>query len=50
MSGLPVIGAAMMIADIQNHLAFLKDKDRDIEIQDFTKVEILNGDWMPVCS
>ena len=49
MAELPVIGSAMMIADIQNHLPFLKDRDRDIEIQDFTKVDILNGDWASVC-
>lgn len=50
MAELPVIGAAMMIADIENHLPFLKDKDRDIEIQDFTKVAVLNGDWKAACS
>ncbi len=49
MPELPVIGAAMMIADIENHLAFLKEKDRDIEIQDFTKVEVLTGDWKSGC-
>ncbi|HZG30203.1 MAG TPA: sugar phosphate isomerase/epimerase family protein [Ensifer sp.] len=49
MAELPVIGAAMMIADIDKHLPFLKEKDRDIEIQDFTKVDILNGDWRSVC-
>ena len=49
MTALPKIGAAMMIADIENHLSFLKEGDRDIEIQDFTKVDVLNGDWKSVC-
>ncbi len=50
MPELPVIGAAMMIADIENHLAFLRgEMDRDIEIQDFTKLEVLTGDLKNVC-
>lgn len=49
MTELPVIGAAMMIADIEKHLPFLKEKDRDIEIQDFTKVDVLTGELKSVC-
>jgi sugar phosphate isomerase/epimerase len=40
----PLIGAAMMIDDIANHLPFLKERNRDIEIQDFIKAELLDGD------
>lgn len=49
MNDLPVIGAAMMIADIESHINVLREKDRDIEIQDFTMLEALQGDWRGLC-
>lgn len=45
MQTLPVIGAAMMIADIAAHRDFLFEKDRAIELQDFCEFDVMDGDW-----
>ena len=45
MTDLPVIGAALMVADIAANLNLLREKDRDIEIQDLIDTDLLEGDW-----
>jgi sugar phosphate isomerase/epimerase len=48
MSSLPVIGAAMTLRDLEIHRNWLFDKQRDLELQDFTTGDVLNGDWTPL--
>jgi len=48
MSDLPVIGAAMTIADYETHHELMRELPRDIEIQDFFDARLLNGDWASV--
>jgi sugar phosphate isomerase/epimerase len=45
MSNLPVIGAALMSGQIAANIDLLREKERDIEIQDFLKIDVLDGDW-----
>ncbi len=45
MTDLPVVGAAMMIEDIETHRDWLLEKPRDLEIQNFFKSEVLESDW-----
>lgn len=45
MSDLPVVGAAMPIADLATHRDFLLELPRDLEIQDFTKASVLSSDY-----
>lgn len=45
MKDLPVIGAAMMISDIDAHRDFLLEKPRPIEVQDFYMPYLLDGEW-----
>src|SRR6478752_6740707 len=42
---LPTIGAAMMVADLEQHRDWLIDGQRDLEIQDFFDPAVLDGDW-----
>lgn len=46
-STLPAVGAAMTIAELPTHLAWVLDAPRDLEIQDPTNPEFLDGDWRP---
>ncbi|MBF9059868.1 TIM barrel protein [Rhodobacterales bacterium HKCCSP123] len=39
------IGAALMVADIPAHRDWLVEGDRDLEVQDFFRPEVLLGDW-----
>ncbi|MBP2562619.1 sugar phosphate isomerase/epimerase [Neorhizobium galegae] len=48
MSSLPVIGAAMTLGELEIHRNWLFDKQRDLELQDFTTGDVLNGDWTPL--
>jgi len=48
MSSLPVIGAAMPLDGLEMHRDWLLEKQRDLELQDFTTGEVLNGDWTPL--
>ncbi len=48
MSSLPVIGAAMTLNELEIHRDWLFEKQRDLELQDFTTGEVLNGDWSPL--
>ncbi|MFB9949681.1 sugar phosphate isomerase/epimerase family protein [Rhizobium puerariae] len=45
MSSLPVVGAAMTLDELEVHRNWLFDKQRDLELQDFTTAEVLNGHW-----
>lgn len=45
MTDLPVLGAALMIRDLEEHRSFLLEKPRDLELQDFLLPEVLAGDW-----
>jgi len=45
MSSLPVIGAAMTLDELEIHRSWLFEKQRDLELQDFTTADVLNGDW-----
>ncbi len=44
---LPVIGAAMPTAGLERYRDWIREKDRDLEIQSFVGAEVLNGDWRP---
>ena len=44
-NSLPILGAAMPVAAIEQHRGWLLEHQRDIEIQTFDKAEVLNGDW-----
>jgi sugar phosphate isomerase/epimerase len=48
MSSLPVIGAAMTLGELEIHRNWLFEKQRDLELQDFTTADVLNGDWTPL--
>ncbi|CDZ65781.1 Xylose isomerase domain protein TIM barrel [Neorhizobium galegae bv. orientalis] len=48
MSSLPVIGAAMTLGELEIHRDWLFEKQRDLELQDFTTGDVLNGDWAPL--
>ena len=48
MSSLPVVGAAMNLDELELHREWLFEKQRDLELQDFTTAEALNGDWAPL--
>ena len=41
----PVLGAALSIKSIPAHRDWLLDKQRDLEIQDFFRADLLDGDW-----
>ena len=44
-STLPVVGAAVMIDDLERLHNWVLESARDLEIQDFCHAEVLNGDW-----
>lgn len=50
MSSLPVVGAAMTLADLEIHRDWLFEKSRDLELQSFVEAEVLNGDWAPLAA
>ncbi len=45
---LPVLGAALSLASLRMHRAWIMEKQRDLELQDFFLAEVLNGDWKPL--
>lgn len=45
---LPLIGAAMNVADLETHRDWLIAGQRDLELQDFIDADVLNGDWRPL--
>lgn len=42
---LPVLGAALSIRSIPAHRDWLLERQRDLEIQDFFRADLLDGDW-----
>lgn len=44
----PVIGACMPVEELPNFKDWLFDRDRDLELQSFTRAEVLTGDWQPL--
>lgn len=47
-TSLPVLGAALVIDDLERLHNWVMEKDRDLELQDFYLAEVLNGDWTPL--
>ncbi|EDP62551.1 hypothetical protein BAL199_13448 [alpha proteobacterium BAL199] len=45
---LPVLGAAMPIRVLRGMRDWIVADHRDLELQDFIKVDVLNGDWKPL--
>ncbi|HEY4202673.1 MAG TPA: sugar phosphate isomerase/epimerase family protein [Devosiaceae bacterium] len=45
---LPVVGAAMMVADLERNHNWLLESQRDLELQDFIFPEVLEGDMQPL--
>lgn len=48
MTDLPILGAAMLVDDLEVHRDWLLEKPRDLELQSFISAEVLNGDWAPL--
>lgn len=48
MTDLPIVGAALTLDALETHRSLMLEKPRDLELQDFTKGETLNGDWAPL--
>lgn len=44
----PVLGAALPLRQLQQHLNWILEKQRDLELQDFYPAETLEGDWRPL--
>lgn len=49
-SSLPVLGAALPLDGLAQHRDWILDKQRDLEIQDFFRAEVLDGDWRGIAS
>lgn len=45
---LPIIGAALAVSDLATHRDWLRDKQRDLELQTFHEPDVLRGDWAPL--
>lgn len=45
-----LIGAALELPVLAQHLPWLLERDRDLEIQDFCYTEIITGDWRPLAA
>jgi sugar phosphate isomerase/epimerase len=41
----PVLGAALSIASLRAHREWLLSRQRDLELQDFFRADVLDGDW-----
>ena len=46
----PVLGAALSIKSIPAHRDWLLERQRDLEIQDFFRADLLDGDWRSAAS
>ena len=42
---LPIIGAALNLAELAHYRDWVLEKQRDLELQSFVDAEVLNGDW-----
>jgi sugar phosphate isomerase/epimerase len=47
-SARPILGAALPLAGVRQHKAWIFEKQRDLESQDFHLAEVLNSDWMAI--
>lgn len=47
---LPVIGAALSVAELATYRDWVLEKHRDLELQSFHTAEVLNGDWAPLAA
>ncbi len=45
MTELPLLGAALSVAELRMSQDFILAENRDLELQDFCDAELLNGDW-----
>ncbi|MFN5997533.1 MAG: sugar phosphate isomerase/epimerase family protein [Paracoccaceae bacterium] len=45
MATLPLLGAALDRASLPNHIDWLREAPRDLELQHFVDAEVLDGDW-----
>lgn len=50
MSDLPLLGAAMPLVYLEKYLDFILSENRDLEVQDFVEVALLNSDWQTPAS
>jgi sugar phosphate isomerase/epimerase len=48
MTELPILGAALMLNDLETHRSLMLEKPRDLELQDFIDASTLKGDWAPL--
>lgn len=46
----PLLGAALTLKGLDTHRDWLLEQQRDLEIQDFTTAEVLEGDWQPLAA
>jgi sugar phosphate isomerase/epimerase len=42
---LPILGAALCRQSLASHIDWLKEAPRDLELQHFVEVDVLDGDW-----
>ena len=47
-NSLPTLGAAMPIDQLETHTDWLKSQQRDLEIQDPFRPDVLDGNWKPL--
>jgi len=48
LNDLPTIGAALTVPDLETLAPWIIEGQRDVELQDFIAIEMLDGDWHPV--
>jgi sugar phosphate isomerase/epimerase len=46
----PLLGAALKLDGLRLHYDWIMERQRDLEIQDFGRFEVLNGDWRSLAS
>jgi sugar phosphate isomerase/epimerase len=46
----PILGAALTVADLPTHAKWLREFPRDLEIQDFCQSELLDADWQSIAA
>jgi sugar phosphate isomerase/epimerase len=49
-ASLPVLGAALSVKSIPAHRGWLLERQRDLEIQDFFRADLLDSDWRATAS
>lgn len=47
---LPLLGACLDVEDLPDHRDWLLEQPRDLELQDFCRSEVLDGDWRARCT